>query len=147
MCILFGENMLSPLVIRNADTLIIADKAFFNFIGDLNVEEEMLEVNVKSNGSAGFEWILDAEGNFFELKSIGLMKLTLLQRVGIKRRRERFKILPYKGITAGELLQRIEPLIDHNMEAPNVLDLKSFLKQLPNDVIMGTEQMKIYLGE
>lgn len=136
-----------PLVICSHGKLIIAAADFFDGIGRLEVSTGILEVNVAQDGRVGFEWILDADGIFFDLTSEGLLPLKLLQRIGLSRARERFRIAPGRQVTAGEIRDRIANLHNQFEEAPNVTDLKNQTASLSSGYVLKREDMLRYLGE
>ena len=141
----FEVEMRYPFVICSGDTLIIAPAGFFERIGRVDPEAGILEMNVKRDGKAGFKWLLDADGLFYELSSIGLMPPNFLQRIGLKRAREKFRIMPGRRITAGDVSDRVANLHNQFEEAPNVTDLKSLLNSLKPEHVLGAEEMSRYL--
>lgn len=138
--------MRPPLIVGTDRTLKIGRDPFAG-IGRLDESAGILEVNVRSDGKAGFEWILDADGNFRQLTSNGVLSRTLFQRAAFLRARERFGIAPSRSITAGELRDRIARMHDQFSEAPHVSDLKEFLAPLAPDHVLTRADMRRYLGE
>lgn len=126
---------------------MIAPPNFFEQIGKLDAAASTLEINVDSNGRGDLNWMLDSEGVFYELTYIGALPPNLLQRIGLRRHREKFRICPGRTISVRELNERIQGLVDQFEEAPNVTDLKAILSGLPQDRILGPRDMFEYLGE
>jgi len=135
-----------PLVICSHKTLIVAAADFFDGIGKLDMSAGILEVNIAHDGRAGFEWILDSEAVFFELASEGILSLNLLQRIGLKRPRERLRVAPGRQISVGEIIDRLASLQNQFEEAPNVSDLKAQLAPLAPEYILRREDMLQYFG-
>jgi hypothetical protein len=135
-----------PIVICSHRTLIAAAADFFEGIGKLDISAGILEVNVTHDGTAGFEWILDSEAIFFELTSERILPLNLLQRIGLKRPRERFSIAPGRQISAGEIASRISNLHNQFEEAQNVSDFKDQLAPLASEYILRKEDMLKYFS-
>jgi hypothetical protein len=136
-----------PLVIGTSKTLKIADTDFFESIGKLDLEAGTLEMNVTHEGTAGLDWLLDLDGIFYQLSSLGILPLTLMQRIGLSRAREKFRIIPGRRITVSELGDRISGLQNQFEEAPIVSYLKLLLGSLAPDLLVGPEEMLRYQGE
>lgn len=92
-----------PLVVGTSKTLKIVDSDFFAGIAKVDVAAGILEMNVTHEGTADLGWLLDLDGIFYELSSLGILPLTLLQRIGIARPREKFRIIPGRSINVHEL--------------------------------------------
>jgi hypothetical protein len=71
---------------------------------------------------------------------------TWLQKFGVKRPRERFKISDVTRITADQAIQLIQDLRDENPDFPNVADLMAVLRNMEKGQTLGREEMKDYLG-
>ena len=134
-----------PLIICARGTLIIAAEGFFKGIGALDLAAGTLEMNVTREGKAGFAWMLDTEATFWEFESLGLLPRNLMQRLGLARAREAFRVVPGRRIAAGELRERLAGLEDRLVEAPNVADLTALLAPLPAAQVLGSAEMRSYL--
>jgi hypothetical protein len=137
--------MKTPLLVCALDTLIILPD-FFARIGELRLNEQVLDVNVTRTGTAGMHWIVDADGTFFELRSVGLKRTTLWQKLGLLRCKERYSIAAGRPITVGELQDRIADLRNQFEEAPNVSDLRRMLSTYSRSSIIGPTQMSQYFN-
>jgi hypothetical protein len=136
-----------PLVVAGNNTLMIASLDFFKRIGRLDFETDTLEMNVTRDGKANLYWLLDADGLFYDLIFQGSMPLTVLQKVGLRRKREKFQIGVGRRITAKELIGHIVTLRDQFVEAPNVSDFLTLLISLPAEHLITQKEMSAYLGE
>lgn len=136
-----------PIVVSMNKRLSVGREDFFRHIGELDLPGQTLEMNVTSSGKSGLNWLLDADGVFYELSLIEKMPPNLLQRIGLRRAREKFRIIPGRKITVQELTERISGLEDPFEEAANVNDLKTLLDSLPRDHRLTPKDMSRYLGE
>ena len=136
-----------PLVVSGNGTLMIAPSDFFTKIGKLDFADSTLEINVTSKGTAGLNWFLDANGDFYDLALLGSVPPSLLQRLGVLRAREKFRIAAARKISVQELTDRISGLTDRFEEAPNVSDLKTLLSSSSPDQLLTPQVMSRYLGE
>jgi len=136
-----------PLVICSNNTLEVVASDFFEGIGELDMENGTLELNVLRSGTTGLNWILDADGIVYDLSLIGMLPRSLFQRIGLSRAREQFRILPGLTMTAQELRSRISGLRNKFEQAPNVTLLRKFLATLAPDHVLGRGEMASYLGE
>jgi len=140
-------DMQLPFVIRRNNTLIIAIKEFFGTVAWLDEKSGMIEANVLHDGQAGLIWIIDAAGVFYELTSSEYVAPTILQFLGIKRRRQKYKIAPGRTISAKELIGFIDELSDQQEEISNVSDLRKQIISLPLEHPINRADMVKYLGE
>lgn len=134
-----------PIVISINNTLVIANPDFFHLIGRLDPENSYLEVNVASNGKAGIQWILDANGKLFDLKFVKILAHGFLRTFGLRRFREQFEIMPGRRGTVGELKARTKMLKNQFEEAPNVTDFVKMLSFFPDDYVLRPEDIRKYL--
>jgi hypothetical protein len=141
------NSMKFPLLVCSNNTLKLLTLDVLAIVGKLDSEAGTFEMNVTSDGRTGLKWILDANGLYYELVLVGLLPLGIMQRIGLKRAREGFQIIPGRRISMRELTQHISELRDQFEEAPNVADLKVFLGTLAPDHLLGAEEMSEYLGE
>jgi hypothetical protein len=135
-----------PAVVGFERKLAVVKQDFFERVGDLRLAENRLELNVTASGVAGAQWILDGGAQFFELRAVGFAPASLLQRLGLKRRREVFEILPVRSIRAGELSARLGSCVDDNADFSNVAELRNHLSRLAADQVIDKSFMNKYLG-
>ena len=136
-----------PVVIRKRNTLVIADDDFFKRTGHLDPSTGTLDFNVAGDGRAHLHWILDGEGSLTALSSLGLLPGGLLRMLRVRRRRERYRLLPARRIRASELLRLIEGLTDDYPEAPHVADLRNHLSTFRPEEVIDKEKLQHYFGE
>ena len=110
-------------------------------------EVRQLNANVDRSGSANLEWVLDYDGQFFLLLSLGLVPKTPFQRLGLDRQKERYQILPPRPITAMEFKTRIAKVRDQSPEARVASWARRILRRFPDDHVLNRESMKCLLGE
>ena len=133
-----------PVIVNNNGRLMLYDKSLVDEIGVLRESE--LEVAVDHEGKCNMRWILDARADFYELTVIGMMPATLMQRIGVKRRRIAFRLSSPRMICASELKERISGLIDPNPDFQNVESMKKSLAEMSPEDLWTAEKMKNYLG-
>jgi hypothetical protein len=134
-----------PLILRRGDTLILAQPEFN--VWRVDADARVFDSNVLASGRAGFVWMLDADGQFYDLTSIGLLPQTLLQLLRLSRRVERFQIGPPRALRVGELTERVASLVDTHEEAPLVALFRSELRGYASDHLWGRAEMRAYLRE
>lgn len=136
-----------PILICRRNTLAVGAEGFFKGIADVDETAGLLDMNVSSDGRASLHWILDSDGMLFRLTSQGLLPPSFLQRIGLHRRRERYRIDPPRRARVGEVAGLIANLEDEFSEAPNVTDLRLYLNNLPEDSELTREALRDYFGE
>lgn len=133
-----------PIAANNRNRLMIYDDSLIDEIGAL--KGEYLEVAVDYEGKCDIRWIIDAGANFYELVAIGMTPATLMQRIGLKRRRMAFRLLPPRMICASELKERISGLKDPNPDFANVQSMEDMLAEMSPDDFWTAKKMQKYLG-
>jgi hypothetical protein len=136
--------MLSPLLIAKNKMLVPCDESFFDGIGTLDKLNNKMAINVDSDGSCNFEWIIDFNGLYYKLNKIGISKETFLTRIGWDRRQCIFNIEPPTPITCGELRKKLSDFSDEFSDIPNLADLLTLIAELKDDHILSMNEMRIY---
>ncbi len=141
---LFAE----PFFILVDKGLIPTDKATFCMTRNFYPANRHLRANVRRlSGRAGLEWVLDYDGNFFEVTSLGLIPKTLLQKLCLTRQKEEMRIEEPRSITIGEFKSRIAKVKNPYPEAPVTAYIRKLLKKYPDDLIMDRVVMTVLMGE
>lgn len=136
-----------PVLLCKRDALVVVRRDFFERVGRLDEDSGQLDLNVARDGRAGSRWILDREGALYGLISKGVAPASWWQTLGLRRRRERFKIEPAVAITATQLAHLISGLQDISADLPNVSDLQRVLAGLPSGQVLTAESLSGYFGE
>jgi len=136
-----------PVLLCKRDTLAVVRPDFFERVGQLDEASGQLALNVTADGKAWLQWIVDHDGWLFRLTTQGLAPTSAWQALGLRRRRERFRIEPAVRVTAGELSELIAGLQDSSPEVPNVSDLRALLSKLPSGQTLTKAHLREYFGE
>lgn len=134
-----------PFITARGDELVLFSNKDLSSITEWDVNGHWL-VNVTDRGVAGFRWILDANGDFFAIKSLGVLPKTLFQRLLITNQKEKFEVLRPRIINVGELKSLVEhakdPLEDESF--PDYA--RDFLQDQPDERVVDREMMAALLG-
>jgi hypothetical protein len=136
-----------PLTICSQNRLIIAPHGWFDGIGCLDISNRMLRINVNRLGEAGIKWFLDANGQFCEFTWQGLESATMLQKLGLAKRVEKYSLSSLHEIRAGELAKLIANLGEAFEDVSNSADIRSLLLRMAPDDPINRKFMQEYLGE
>lgn len=139
-----------PLTLCSHGRLVIADRSWFEgprSIGNFDAANSILRINVNRLGQAGLTWLLDADGHYCQLKWLGLEPSTILQRLRISSRVERYSFSTPRRILIGELVEQTAGLSDAFAEAPNSTDLHALMRTKTPTAPVTRQIMKEYLGE
>lgn len=139
--------MLYPLVLSSHKRVIIVPQGWFDGIGSLDLQANELELAINRLGERGLAWFLTADGRFHELKWRGRIQKGLIQRIGLRRQREAYSVLPARDISCGKCLELIKDHCEQFEEAPNTQDLRDCLSGRPSDRSIDRQIMRAYLGE
>ena len=136
-----------PFALCSHRRLLITPEGWFDGIGHLDAENGILVINVNRLGEGGLRWLLDADGQFYELGWQGRQPGGLAQWLRISRPKELYSIARGRSISVGELTAVASDLGEAFPEAPNSADLRKLLATRPADEIVGRELMRGYFGE
>lgn len=135
-----------PLFCLDGGRLYAACSKDFFLTNKIIPGQPQLLANVGSNGRAELEWVLDFDGQFFELRSLGLVPKSLLQMLGLTKQKERYEIENPRPITVRELKVRITSAKDHSPEAPVASSVYQDLVRLPDKLIIDRTVMNKLMG-
>jgi hypothetical protein len=137
----------SSLVLSSHKRIVIASEAWFNSIGKIDLAKQTIDIGINRIGEKALAWFLDARGQFFPLEWRGKLPKSLLERIALARRRERYTIGAPRQVTAGEMLDLIADHGEQFDEAPNTADLRRELLAVASSTNLGPEFMGHYLGK
>ena len=129
-----------PVLACNDGRMFLYDEGLVTQIGALRGDE--LQVNLNAEGNCELQWILDSDGRWYALSSLGMAP-----RLRIGRRRAMFRVQPPRTLSAGELLRHCEHLRDPFPEAPNAAELCAVLRKMPDDAPWTATEMRRFMGE
>ncbi|MBV7265141.1 hypothetical protein [Erythrobacter ani] len=135
-----------PFITALGDQLVPDDNRTFFLVAKVSREGELL-VNVNENGTADLRWVIDRNGQFFEMNSLGILPKTIPQRLGITRQKERFRIGAPRAIKVRELKSLFANTRDRFAEAPFAAQAKRFLRDFPEERVIDADVMNVLLGE
>lgn len=139
--------MLDPLIIAKNKQLIVCRKSFFDGIGLLDEVNNKMSINVDSDGTCNFEWIIDFNGLYYKLNKIGESKETFLTKIGWDRKQFVFNIERPIETTCRMLKGVLSEFSDEFSDIQNVSDLLFLLDNLKDDHVISTDDLKIYHNE
>ena len=135
-----------PLVLSSHKRIVIAPAGWFDAIGRIAPEQQLIELAISKLGEQALAWFLDANGLFYALRWQGRLPKTLLQRVGLQRQRERYAMETPMPVSAGRVLALIADHREQFEEAPHTAELRAMLQAVPADTLLGPAFMSSYLG-
>ncbi|MEE4211405.1 MAG: hypothetical protein V2I43_19320 [Parvularcula sp.] len=107
-----------------------------------------LLVNVKNaTGVADLRWVIDRQGRFFEMTSLGVLPKTFFERLGITRQKEHFRVGEPRSITIKELKSRVAGAKDQFQEAPYAAQTRKLLRDFHDERTVDADVMRVLLGE
>ncbi|WP_379554161.1 hypothetical protein [Qipengyuania sp. DGS5-3] len=136
-----------PFFVRSGRRLVDSDKRHFFLTAAEGSESDQLLVNVLRSGRAELNWVLDHDGRFFEMASLGLSPKTFLQKIGFARQKEPLKVKPPRSITVAEFISKISDIDDSEEDAPIATFAREQLKDVPGSHVIDRETMIVLLGE
>jgi hypothetical protein len=136
-----------PAIICKRSSLVVIRKVFFHGISTYSQEDRILEIAVANNVEGSLKWILDRSARLHILGMAGMAPATMLQRIGLVPRRERYQVSLPTEVSPQELLSIIANLEDDQPEVPNVSDLRRLLQALPQQRKIQASDLHSYFGE
>lgn len=136
-----------PVVLSDHKRIVLAPSDWFDGIGRLDIDRGVLDIAIGPLGARSLAWILDREGQYFGLEWQGRLPKSWMHWMTLSRQRERYRIAKPQAVSVGKVLELLEGHSDPFEEAPNTSDLRSALRALPENAILGPDFMRSYLGE
>ena len=140
---IFSEPFLTR---KNGQLIPDLNRSFFLTV-KLGRKPNELLANVGGDGRARLDWVVDHDGQFFEMTSLGLASVTLFNLIGLTRRKELLKIEEPRLITVGELATRIDDMKDRFAEARFAAQTRRLLRKYPEDRLIDRDIMIDLLSE
>jgi len=136
-----------PLTLCRRGNLVIAPEGWFDGIGGIDFAAGTLRINVGRPGPRGLRWLIDASGRFHGLRWLGYEPATILQRLSLALRVERYAIDAPRSISIGELADLASGLTDESEDLPYSGLLRDILAGKPRSDLVTRSVMWEFLGE
>lgn len=136
-----------PFLTRLDDQLIPdVNRSFFSTAKEGDNASELV-ANVGLDGRARLDWVIDHDGRFFEMISLGLIPRNVVQLLRITKQKELIEIQQPRAISVGELRTRTADIEDRFEEARFAAQTRRLLRKYPEDRLIDEEIMIDLLGE